>query len=200
MKPESGFTEQDPSREPPRPMWNPPGDGVWLEEMEAGGWTDGVKQPADSALPGPLFAWQDEYSVGIGVLDEQHRQIFQLLNRLHEAVLLHPGKLTTNLLLPPEQGRAALGSLLDELLAYVRWHFAAEELLMQAFDFPEALAHELEHERQLRVLLAFREQFADDGEQLVTPLLEYMASWFIRHILTTDRHYSAFFAEHGARP
>lgn len=139
------------------------------------------------ALPAPVFAWQDEYSVGVRVLDEHHRHIFQLLNRLQEALLL-------------DQGRDGLGFLLDELIAYVRWHFAAEELMMQAFGFPEALAHELDHERQLRVLLALREQYADGGEQLVTQLLEYMGSWLIRHIFTTDRHYCAFFVERGARP
>ena len=139
------------------------------------------------ALQGRLFEWHEEYSVGVGVLDEQHRHIFQLLNRLHEAVLL-------------DQGHAALGELLDELMVYLRWHFAAEELMMQAFGFPEALTHELDHERQLRVLLELREQYAAGGEQLVTPLLEYLGSWLIRHILTTDRHYCAFFVERGARP
>ena len=160
----------------------------WLNPEEASGWLEGLEQTAKPpATPSDFFEWRDEYSVEIGVFDEHHRHIFQLLNRLHEAIHL-------------EQGHAALGSLLDELIAHVRWHFAAEELLMQAFAFPEALTHELEHERQLRVLLEFREQFADGREQLVPMLLEYMGSWLIRHILTTDRHYAAFFAARGATP
>ena len=138
------------------------------------------------ALSGPLIEWQDEYSVEVGVLDEHHRHIFHLLNRLHEAMLL-------------EQGSDSLGFLLDELIVYVRRHFAGEELLMQAFAYPEELVHELEHERLVRVLLEFREQFADNREQLVTPLVEFMEGWLIRHILTTDRRYSAFFAERGAK-
>jgi hemerythrin len=173
MNPESDFSQRGPLH-----------DRIWRAGVEA----DSAKLPLQHpALPDPLFVWRDVYSVGVGVLDEHHRHIFHLLNRMHEAMLL-------------DQGRVALGFLLDELIHCVRSHFAAEETIMQAFGFPEALAHELDHERQLRVLLEFREQFAEDREQLVTQLVEYMGSWLIRHILTTDRHYSAFFAERGACP
>jgi hemerythrin-like metal-binding protein len=137
-------------------------------------------------LPGPLVEWQNEYSVEVGALDEHHRHIFQLLNRLHEAMLL-------------AQGRAVLASLLDELIVCLRQHFAGEELLMQSFGYPESLVHELEHERLVGVLLEFREQFADRREQLVEPLVEFLEGWVIRHILTVDRRYSDFFAERGAK-
>ena len=188
MNPESDFSQPASGLQPPQGSRSSQKACGWLDGAEASGWLDGLeKETGHPALPGPLFAWQDEYCVGIGAIDEHHRHIFQLLNRLHEVMLLH-------------EGCAALGPLLDELIVYVRWHFAAEELLMQAFAFPEALAHELEHERQLRVMLELREQIADGGEPLITPLLEYMGSWLIRHIVTTDRHYSAFFAERGARP
>jgi len=190
MNPETDFSKADSALRPlcaheavgSRPVCN------WLDPAEASDWLEGLEQPAERpATPSVLFEWRDEYSVGIGVLDEQHRHIFQLLNLLHEAI-------------HTEHGPAALGSLLDELIVYVRWHFAAEELLMQAFAFPEALTHELDHERQLRVLAEFRDQLADGRERLVPTLLDYMASWLIRHILTTDRHYSAFFAARGATP
>ena len=187
MNPEARFPQSDSAQHSlnPQPSSVPQQVCDWLDSAEASGW---LEEPAQRpAPPCPLFEWRDEYSVKVGVIDEQHRHIFQLLNRLHEAVLL-------------EQGRAALGSLLDELIVYLRWHFAAEELLMQAFAFPEALGHELEHEHQLRVLLEFREQFGGGGESMVPTLLEYLGSWLIRHIVTTDRHYCAFFAERGARP
>ena len=196
MNPESDFARKDAAVQAQGHAQSIQQVCAWLDAAEASNWLEGLEsrahpvaaEPAERpALPRPLFGWQDEYSVQIGVFDEHHRNIFQLLNRLHEAILLH-------------EGRAAVGVLLDELIDHTRWHFAAEELLMQAFAFPEALAHELDHERQLRVLLEFREQFADQGEQFVTLMLEYMGSWLIRHILTTDRHYSAFFAERGACP
>ena len=139
------------------------------------------------ALNGPVFEWHAEYSVGVGVLDEHHRHIFHLLNRISETLLL-------------QQGRAALAYLLDELIVYTRSHFAGEELLMNCFAYPDCLPHELEHARLVRALLEFREQFADGHEDLVTPLLEFMEGRLIRHIVTTDRRYSAFFAERGAKP
>ena len=139
------------------------------------------------ALNGPVFEWHAEYSVGVGVLDEHHRHIFHLLNRIYETLLL-------------QQGRAALAYLLDELIVYTRSHFAGEELLMKCFAYPDGPSHELEHMRLVRALLEFREQFADGHENLVTPLLEFMEGRLIRHIVTTDCRYSAFFAERGAKP
>lgn len=140
-----------------------------------------------SPLPWPIFEFLPEYSVGVRTLDQHHRCIFALLNRLYATML-------------QQQGRSALLSILDELIGYARQHFAAEELLMQAFGYPEAEAHRLEHERLSRVLEEFQHQFADGREGLVEPLLAFMEGWLIRHILSCDRRYSAFFVERGALP
>jgi hemerythrin-like metal-binding protein len=151
------------------------------------------EQQPGSALPQPssvrwtVFEFHQEYSVGIRTLDQHHQRIFELLNRLYETML-------------QQQGRPALLSALAELIGYTSRHFAAEELLMQAFGYPETEPHQLEHERLSRVLAEFQHQFADGREHLVEPLLDFMEGWLIRHILAWDRRYSTFFAERGAIP
>jgi len=50
-----------------------------------------------------LFVWQDSYSVGVKVLDEDHKKLIGIVNELHDGILA--GK-----------SREALGPVLDRLV------------------------------------------------------------------------------------
>ncbi len=66
----------------------------------------------------PLFEWSDDYSVGVAGMDRHHQKIFDMLNRLHAAML---------------QGKAVdmIGNIIRELLDYTKYHFGEEEKLME---------------------------------------------------------------------
>jgi hemerythrin len=34
----------------------------------------------------PLFKWIDEYSIGISIIDNQHKKIIDYINELHDAI------------------------------------------------------------------------------------------------------------------
>lgn len=57
------------------------------------------------------FTWSDSYSVGIPEIDEQHKALFDLMERLHKAIAAR-------------QGSAACIEILKELVDYTRIHFA----------------------------------------------------------------------------
>jgi hemerythrin len=135
----------------------------------------------------PAAFWHPQLSVAVAALDAQHRHIFQRLALARQDLL-------------DEQPRAALSATLDDLIDCIRLHFAGEELLMASFGHADFFAHQLEHQRLSRILFEFQEQFAGGGESLVLPLLDFVEGWLVRHILESDRLYSAFFAERGAIP
>ena len=91
-------------------------------------------------LPPPL-RWKPALAVGDEVLDLQHRQLFALSNELIQTVARRK----------PE---AALHTVLQELLAQLRIHHAAEDRV--AADRGQALG--AEHSRQHAALLARAEQ------------------------------------------
>ena len=57
-----------------------------------------------------LIQWSEKYVVGIQKIDDEHKQIVQLLNQLHAS--LSSGKNTE-----------ILNSTLNQLVEYTLWHF-----------------------------------------------------------------------------
>jgi hemerythrin len=79
-----------------------------------------------------LLDWNDSYSVRIPTIDAQHRHLFDLLNKLHDA--MSAGKSNT-----------VLGSVLQEWISYVATHFEAEEGILQKHRYPMLSEHRKQH-------------------------------------------------------
>ncbi len=88
-----------------------------------------------------LMTWTSAMSVGVPELDEDHRVLIRIINQLAES----------------EKNRNHAGILrqsLYSLLRYVEFHFAREERVLAACDFPGMTHHKQEHR-------AFRRSGAD---------------------------------------
>ena len=85
---------------------------------------DGVWKP---------IIWKDEMSVGVAQLDDDHKGLISILNRLGEA--LHDDGDT----------RAALTLGFRALSQFMRVHFAREEHAMRAADYPGLEGHHPQH-------------------------------------------------------
>jgi hemerythrin len=131
-----------------------------------------------------IVEFTEQYSVKVKSLDEQHRKLFDLINRLSEAM-------------KASRGKDALGEVFKELDLYIRRHFSREEKYMRQFNYDGAAAHISEHVRFVMRVKAFREEFASGQLALSVRVINYLKQWLIKHILGTDRKYSACFLEHG---
>ena len=69
----------------------------------------------------PIISWCDEYSVNVGEIDSQHKEMITLVNNLHAAVEARANK-------------DDLKELLVELVEFTRKHFSTEEQLMEKYD------------------------------------------------------------------
>ena len=112
----------------------------------------------------------------VDVLDSDHKALIALINRLHDDL---------------EAGRAApLEPVLDRLIAYVEFHFAREERVMEACCFPGLDFHREEHEAFAQQVDEARRRLARDGPAAVTvDLLDYLKGWLNAHILIQDKAY-----------
>ena len=61
--------------------------------------------------------WRDDYDTGQKVLDDQHRQLVEILNSLEDAVRR-------------ERGRPVEDAILKDLVGYTQEHFSFEEKLL----------------------------------------------------------------------
>ncbi len=131
-----------------------------------------------------LFHWTDEFSIGLQEIDEQHKELVELLNQLHVAIKEHHGSATSR-------------QILDKLADYTRTHFAVEESLMRVSNYPEFATHKQNHEDLIAQVKALQDKL-DSGQATITfELLHFLKVWLTRHINEADKRFGAFFLEAG---
>ena len=77
--------------------------------------------------------WTDDLSVGVKLIDEQHKMLIRHLNNLTKAVEQHKG---------PSKIADTLGFLIE----YTDFHFSTEEQHMAANDYQGLEAHKTRHD------------------------------------------------------
>lgn len=131
-----------------------------------------------------LLEWSDEYSVKVRELDEQHKQLITMINRLHEAML-------TN------RGREVQREIAAEMISYVELHFASEEEYMLRFNYDGYEEHLREHEQFTAEAIELKVRVANGTPVLTLEFLTLLKSWLQHHILGTDMKYAGHFNAHG---
>ncbi len=123
-----------------------------------------------------LIAWSDEYSLGLPEIDEQHKVLFAVLNKLWISIV-NRGSREEQLV------------ILDELERYTVSHFTAEEVFMRATNYADFEEHKKAHK-------AFVDRLAQEkrnvlaGGSLSLDLLKVLKDWLADHILVTDKAYA----------
>jgi hemerythrin len=133
-----------------------------------------------------LLDWKDEFSVEVQSIDNQHKKLFGMLNELFEA--MRAGK-----------GSQVAPTIVKNLVAYTREHFANEEKMMLQAGYPQYAAHKVEHDK-LTAEVAKMVQELESGKLAVSvQLLDFLKKWLQSHILSTDKKYSAHMRAAGIR-
>jgi len=128
--------------------------------------------------------WSEDLSVGLEEIDEQHKILINLINRLfNEAILKRADK-------------SLISDILDELIQYTIVHFAVEESLFRIFDYPDSEAHQEHHDQLKKEVVSFRKKF-QDGTPIDIELMGFLKKWITLHIMKDDKKYTPFFLEKG---
>jgi hemerythrin len=131
-----------------------------------------------------LLTFDKTYSVGIQSIDDQHAFLFDSLNELHAAIL-------------KGQEKSVTARLLDDLLAYTRSHFSAEESMLAKARYPGLVEHHAIH-LKLTVQVADYAQRFKRGEAAVSVhLVTFLRDWLTNHILREDRAYGGWLTQAG---
>jgi len=132
-----------------------------------------------------LFVWQDSYSVGVKVLDEDHKKLIGIVNELHDGILA--GK-----------SREALGPVLDRLVQYTKTHFGREEDYFTKTKYPEAAAHKREHDELLKRAGELQQRYNEGATSMLSlETMGLLKGWLSHHISGNDKAYSAHLHSHG---
>jgi hemerythrin-like metal-binding protein len=124
-----------------------------------------------------LTTWNDSYSVKLEALDAQHKNVFEMINDLADA--MRKG-----------QGAAAIRPTLTRLMEHLRIHLRDEEHLMQKCGYSELSAHQEEHRRYVLRVKMFRTNLEKTGDEDTVTLLRILRDIILKHMLETDLAYS----------
>ncbi len=143
-----------------------------------------VEQASRQAVDDELLVWNDSLAVHIRHIDEQHRQLVSLVNRLYRASRTGSSR---------QEG----ATILDELVNYTASHFKTEEELFQKHGYPETDSHCQAHRNLVDKVLEFQNSYRQGAAELELSLLQFLKDWLISHIMKTDKRYSAYLRERG---
>ncbi len=121
-----------------------------------------------------LVTWSSMLSTGVQQIDDQHKKLIEIVNRLNDA--MHAG-----------QGKEALGKVLNELVSYTVYHFGTEEKLMTEHRYADMTAHQAEHKKLVQDVSAFKTKFEAGNAMISTELMNFLRDWLSKHIMGTDK-------------
>ena len=120
-----------------------------------------------------LLQWKPEYSVGIESMDDEHRDMIDLINTTYE-------KLEKN------SDTQQIENCLGEILSTISAHFALEERMMRRSRYGEYQAHKHDHETLLDQIRDLMHVFFYDPGRGGKRLEERLSSWFAAHFSSFD--------------
>jgi len=139
------------------------------------------QQPGEQVAPLYWIGLDADHLLGVPEIDRQHQELADMLNKLNDAVKQNaPAEVAIH--------------LFDEMIAYARAHFEAEERLMGQYAYVADEAHIQEHQRLLGEANYLRNKFSQGGELLV---LQSLKDWFLSH-LVMDKPFAAYLINCGA--
>ena len=124
-----------------------------------------------------LVTWDTSFSVKVKSCDSEHRKLFYLINKLHEAM-------------KAGQGRTILAGIVHELDRYTQTHFLAEEALLQRAQYPNLAEHRSQHQKFVAQVKKFTDDLEKDNLANSITVLMFLKDWLANHIKQTDKAYS----------
>jgi len=125
-----------------------------------------------------------KYILGINELDSQHEEIEQIFVALQEAI-------------EDQEQRKNIPEIIENLREKLRFHFYAEESIMQVFAYPEFQEHTRSH---LEVLKSIENcKVTDLSESDIEYLRDHPMQLFFEQIISQDLRFSKFIQRNKER-
>jgi len=133
-----------------------------------------------------LMEWSDDLSVGIGLIDDQHRVLLDLINELHAGMR-------------NRQSDSVLVGVVERLKEYTVKHFGQEEQYFDRFGYPETAAHKEIHAKLVQQVLDFETALKSGKATVTMDIMHFLKDWLLKHIMGTDKKYTQFLNSKGIR-
>ena len=122
--------------------------------------------------------WQEAYSVGSTLIDNQHKGLVEMTNMLFQGCERHDEVLS-------------FMSTIQKAVNYAKTHFATEEKFMQKTNYPDYAVHKAQHESFVAEVLKQVKNF-EEGSCAPIDFALFLKNWLLNHIAVSDKKYSPY--------
>lgn len=135
------------------------------------------RDESGSCQDSKLIEWTPSLELGIADIDNQHRKLVEIMNRLNAA--MREGN-----------SRSMVAPLVDELADYTRYHFGFEEEYFDQRGYRDSAAHKETHRRFVAEVGQFKTRIKQGSMGVGVEVMNALREWLVKHILVADRKYA----------
>ena len=126
-----------------------------------------------------ILSWNDQYLIGQPIIDEEHKNLYRLINDFHT----HWSE---------KRDRQEIARVLNQLIQYGELHFQHEESIMAEEAYPEFESHRKIHERLIDEIFKLNEELAGRSPLLERDMARFLKQWLVDHIVHNDYAFRNF--------
>jgi len=128
--------------------------------------------------------WRSIYSVNVKEIDEQHKKIFNIINRVSA--------------IKKGTSKEDKMKIINELKDYGIYHLNKEEKYFEKFNYLDKAPHIKQHNEYREKISEFTDKCLKSKQpENIKELSVFLRNWWINHIQNIDIKYSDFFNEKG---
>lgn len=131
-----------------------------------------------------LIRWDPKFSLGIPLIDEQHKHLVELCNKLYTEIMESRAKYGND---NNAKWQTALAGTLKECVNYVTTHFSTEEKLMMHVGYEQYAEHKARHEEFTKKVLETAKGFNSMTFADAIKFCKFLYDWVLSHIAHEDK-------------
>jgi hemerythrin len=128
------------------------------------------------------IVWSGTFSCGIKLIDDQHKELVNLVNDMYNHVSGDE-----------KQEREYLNGVLRETIKYIKVHFATEEKILAATRYAGYLQHKRAHEDFILAIADNAKGLAAGRRLNLLSFTNYLKEWIMSHVAVMDKQYFNYF-------
>ena len=133
-----------------------------------------------------LIRWDPKFTLGIPLIDEQHKHLVELCNKLYTEVMASRLKYEND---NNTQWQNALAGTLKECVNYVATHFSSEEKLMKLVSYEKFSEHKKRHDEFKKKVLETAKGINSMDFSDAIKFCKFLYEWILSHIAHEDKLY-----------
>jgi hemerythrin len=125
-----------------------------------------------------LITWSKTFACGIKLIDDQHKEFVDLVNEMFNHATGDG-----------EEEHIYFSKVIQKAIHYIKVHFATEEKIMRAIQYPDYAEHKKCHDFFTLEVLDNIRAYEGQKHHTLYAFTKFLKDWVLSHIAVMDKQY-----------